>query len=81
MEDKMKTRKSAINHLAFGSIILLWGILLVLRQVGIIERNISTWPFAFVAFGTLLVVSGIIKLSRSRRLQETNYSKTACEEM
>ena len=81
MEDKIKIRKSAINHLAFGSIILLWGILLVLKQVGIIERNVSTWPFAFVAFGTLFVVSGIIKLSRSRRLQETNSSKTACDKM
>jgi hypothetical protein len=68
MEDKVKIRKSAINHLAFGSIILPWGILLSLKQVGIIEKNVSTWPFPIVAFGILLVVSGIIKLSKSRRL-------------
>jgi hypothetical protein len=68
MEVKTKTRKSAINHLAFGTIILLWGILLLLKQVGIIEKNVSTWPFAFVSFGALLVASGIIKLNRSRRL-------------
>lgn len=66
MEDKIKTRKNAIDHLAFGSIILVWGILLLLKQVGIIEKNVSTLPFPFVAFGALLVVSGIIKLSRSR---------------
>jgi uncharacterized membrane protein len=68
MEVKTETRKSAINHLAFGTIILLWGILLLLKQVGIIEKNVSTWPFAFVSFGALLVVSGIVKLNRSRRL-------------
>jgi len=65
MEDKIETRKSAIDRLAFGSIILMWGILLLLKQVGIIEKNVSTWPYPFVAFGVLLIVSGIIKLSRS----------------
>ena len=70
MEDKTKTRKSAINHLAFGSIILLWGTLLVLKQAGIIEKNISTWPYPLTVFGALLVTSGIIKLGRSRRLKE-----------
>lgn len=68
MEDKIKTRNSGINHLAFGSIIFVWGILLLLQQVGIIEKNVSTWPFAFTAFGALLVVAGVIKLNRSRNV-------------
>jgi hypothetical protein len=70
LEDKTKARKSAINHLAFGSVIFIWGILLLLKQVGIIEKTVSTWPYPFVAFGALFVVSGIIKLGRLKHLQE-----------
>jgi len=66
MEDKIETRKNAIDHLAFGSVILVWGILLLLKQVGIMEKNVSTLPFPFVAFGALLVISGVIKLRRTR---------------
>jgi hypothetical protein len=70
MEDKTKIIKSAINHLAFGSIILLWGILLMLKQVGLIEKHVSTWPFPLTVFGALLVISGVIRLGRTRRLPE-----------
>jgi hypothetical protein len=73
MEDKIKTRKSGINHLAFRSIIFAWGILLVLKQVGII--TVSTLPFAFTAFGALFVVSGAVKLSRSRHADHSIDSK------
>jgi len=66
MEEKTRTRNSGINHLAFGSIILLWGILLVLKQIGIIDESVSTWPFAITAFGALLVAAGVIKLTISR---------------
>ena len=66
MEEKTRTRNSGVNHLAFGSIILVWGILLVLKEVGIIEESVSTWPFAFTAFGVVLVAAGVIKLNRSR---------------
>jgi len=64
MEEKIKTRKSGINQLAFGSIVFIWGILLALKQVGII--SVSTLPFVFTALGALFVLSGTIKLSRSR---------------
>jgi len=63
-EHTTKTRRHAINQLAIGSIIFLWGILLTLKQVGIIEKSVSTWPFAFTAFGVLLVVGGIYRLSK-----------------
>jgi len=65
MEEEMK---AGINHLAFGSIIFVWGILLILRQIGII--TVSTWPFAFTAFGALFVISGAVKLSRSRTREQ-----------
>jgi len=73
MEEKIKTRKSGINQLAFGSIVFVWGILLVLRQVGII--SVSTLPFVFTAFGALLVVSGAVKLSRSRHTEQSIETK------
>ena len=69
MQDKIETRNSGINYLAFGSIIFGWGILLMLKQVGIIANSVSTWPFAFAAFGALLVISGVIKLNRSRGMK------------
>ena len=60
-EDKLYALR-AINRLAIGAIIILWGSLLALKQVGIIEKDVSTWPFAFVAFSILLVFGGIYRL-------------------
>jgi len=65
-EHASKLRRRAINQLAFGFIILLWGILLILKQAGIIEKNVSTWPFPLAAFGILLMISGIYRLSKSQ---------------
>jgi hypothetical protein len=58
--------RRAVDQLAIGSIILLWSSLLTLKQIGLIDRNISTWPFALAAFGILLVIGGIYRLSTSR---------------
>jgi hypothetical protein len=69
MEEKTRTRKSGINQLAFGSIVFVWGTLLVLKQVGII--TVSTLPLVFTAFGALLVVSGGVKLSISRHTEQS----------
>jgi hypothetical protein len=65
-ENPSKPRRRAINQLAFGSIILLWGSLLILKEAGIIAKNVSTWPIPLAVFGILLVVSGIYRLSRPR---------------
>ena len=66
-EHQGKMRKRAIDQLAYGSIILLWGSLLALKQVGIIQKNVSTLPFPLTAFGILLVAASIYKLSKPRR--------------
>jgi hypothetical protein len=60
-EDKRYTLR-AIDQMAIGSIILLWGSLLMLKQIGIIDRSLSTWPFVFVAFGILLIAGSIYRL-------------------
>jgi hypothetical protein len=69
MENKIVTRNSGINYLAFELTIFAWGILLPLKQVGIIDNSISTWPFAFTAFIGLLIVAGIIRLNRSKHME------------
>lgn len=70
-----KLRRRAIDQMAFGSLILLWGILLILRQIGILDRNMSTVPIIMAAFGLLLVIGGINRLTRSR--QSVRLSKEA----
>ena len=67
-EQPSRLKRRAIDQLAFGSIILLWGSLLILKEAGIIAKNVSTWPIPLAVFGILLVVSGIYRLSRSRNL-------------
>jgi hypothetical protein len=63
-----RLRSRAIDQLAIGSVVALWGILLTLKQVGIIDKNVSTWPIALTAFGILLVAGGIHRFKRSRNL-------------
>jgi hypothetical protein len=74
-EQSSRLRRRAVDQMAYGSIILLWGSLLILKQVGMIERNVSTWPFPLAVFGALLVISGSYRLSRLRGLQENSSSK------
>jgi hypothetical protein len=71
VEQRGKLRRRAIDQMAFGSIILLWGGLLALKQVGLIDQNASTWPFPLTAFGILLIAGGIYRLQRSRYLSDT----------
>jgi uncharacterized membrane protein len=63
-EQLSRPKRRAVNQLSFGSIILLWGSLLILKQAGIIEKNVSTWPYPLAVFGILLVISGIYRLNR-----------------
>lgn len=71
IEQRGKLWRHAIDQMAIGSIILLWGCLLVLKQAGLINQNASTWPFPLTAFGILLIAGGIYRLHRSRYLSET----------
>ncbi len=71
-EDYTSTlRRRAIDQMAFGSLILLWGVLLILRQIGILDRNVSTLPIIMAAFGLLLFLGGINRLNRSRQNMKT----------
>jgi len=71
IEQRGKLGRRAIDQMAIGSIILLWGCLLVLKQVGLMDKSASTWPFPLTAFGILLIAGGIYRLHRSKYLSET----------
>ena len=63
-----RLRRGAIDQMAIGGLILLWGSLLMLKQVGTIEKNVSTLPIIMAAFGLVLVLGSINRLSRSRQV-------------
>jgi hypothetical protein len=72
-EDYASTlRRRAIDQMSFGSLILLWGVLLMLRQIGVLDRNMSTLPIIMAAFGFLLFLGGINRLNRSRQNARTS---------
>ncbi len=62
-------RRKAVDQMAIGGLVLLWGILLTLRQIGILDRNMSTLPIIMAAFGLLLVIGGINRLNRARQVR------------
>lgn len=65
-------RRKAVDQTAIGGLVLLWGILLILRQIGILDRNMSTLPIIMAAFGLLLVIGGINRLNRARQRVRAN---------
>jgi len=64
-------RRKAVDQLAIGGLILFWGTLLVLRQIGLIDQSISTLPIIIAAFGLLLVIGGINRLNRARQARDS----------
>jgi hypothetical protein len=61
LSEKKQRVSAAINRIAIGSIILLWGSLLMLKQIGLIEESVSTLPFVLTAFGAWVIFGGIYK--------------------
>jgi hypothetical protein len=66
-ETKRRHIKGAIDRLAIGLFIFLWGAFLLLQQAGIIQHSVSVWPYALIYFGTLIAVGGIIRLISQTR--------------
>lgn len=61
VSEQKRRVSAAINQVAIGALILLWGSLLMLKQIGVIEASVSTLPFVLAVFGALLVFGGIYK--------------------
>lgn len=57
-------RGGAVVGLAFGVIILLWGLIWFLQQLKLISEDISVWPFAVILFGTLIMIGAFFGLRR-----------------
>lgn len=56
--------RSAITRLTIGSFIIVAGLLLLLREAGIIQNRIDLWPWALITFGTVITVGAVDRLRR-----------------
>lgn len=61
-------RGSAIVGIAIGTIIVLWGLIILLQSTNppIIPTDISVWPIALIIFGILIVAGAMYGLGRRR---------------
>ena len=59
-------RGVTVVGLAIGAIILLWGAIMLLQQpgIGLIDQDMSPWPFAVIIFGVLILIGALYGLSR-----------------
>ncbi len=60
-----------INRLGIGSIIVAWGTLLTLKEIGLLNESVSTLPFIFTALGMLLVFGGIYRFRTREKRADT----------
>ena len=57
-------RGGTVVGLAIGLIILLWGSIWFLQEVGYISGEVNVWPFAIVIFGILIIVGALYSRRR-----------------
>jgi hypothetical protein len=63
-DERVDKLRSAITRLTVESFIVSVGILLLLREAGIIQNKIDIWPWALITFGALITVGAIDRLRR-----------------
>jgi uncharacterized membrane protein YvbJ len=54
----------AILGIAIGVIIILWGLIWLGQQTGVIAQTVEMWPIAAIILGILIVIGAIYGLSR-----------------
>jgi len=54
----------AILGIVIGSLIVLWGLIWISQQLGIIPKTVEIWPFAVIIIGILIVVGALYRLRR-----------------
>lgn len=57
-------RGGTVVGLAFGFLIVLWGLIIMLQQTGVISSKVDVWPFAIILFGVLIIVGAIYGMRR-----------------
>jgi len=55
----------AIAGIVFGVLILLWGLMMLLQQTGIIAVTFEFWYIIIIVIGILVVAGAIYKMSHS----------------
>jgi len=53
-----------IFGIVIGVLIIIWGLIWVLQQSGIIPRTVEIWPFAVMIVGILIIAGAIYGLRR-----------------
>jgi hypothetical protein len=53
-----------IVGVAIGAIILLWGLILIMQQTGLVSKTVEFWPIALIVFGVLILIGAIYGLRR-----------------
>jgi uncharacterized membrane protein YvbJ len=53
-----------IVGIAFGVIILLAGLIIILQQENIIPQNVTLWPFVLIILGLLILIGAFYRMSR-----------------
>jgi len=56
----------AIVGIVFGLLIVIWGVLLVLHQMGVIPKLVDIWPFAVIIVGVLIIAGALYKLRQRK---------------
>jgi len=54
----------AIVAMAFGLLILLAGLIIILQQENVIPETVNLWPFALIIFGVLILIGALFRARR-----------------
>jgi uncharacterized membrane protein YvbJ len=55
---------ATIVWMAFGLIVLLAGLIIILQEEKIIPQSVSLWPFVFIILGILIIVGALFRIGR-----------------
>jgi uncharacterized membrane protein YvbJ len=55
---------ATIVGMAFGLIILLAGLIIILQQENIIPETVTLWPFVLIILGVLIIVGALFRMGR-----------------
>ncbi len=57
----------AIVGIVIGLIILIWGVMLLAQQAGLISNTVDFWVIILIIFGVLMIAGAIYRMTRPRQ--------------
>ena len=58
--------RGAIVGIVFGLLIIIWGMLWLFHQMGVIPEIVDVWPFAVIVIGILIIAGALYGLLQRR---------------